>query len=711
MALRGRGGFPFDTPDRTGDWWGAQSCPRAVLIVADDTAADALAAASLSDPTNRSSEPRLARVAAADPLFDPIGGFDHVDTDGAPIIVTRSGRRGATELSPTAAIAATDLAKGGCTTAREAVLVGGPAAVPSGVGAQLVRIGYQEVFRASGDDRYATAANVATALGTGTSTSASCTDGNAADGTVTNGFHGNAAPEFRFDASTCRVLSRSVVLADGGTGADALAAGWWTSFWQVPILLVAPDGSLPQATRTALQTLAIDNVIVLGGTGRVPEATAQLAAQLATAAVGRISGTDRYGTSIAMARAFGGWFPTGDADFAGDLVCIAGSSGSSANSAGWPDALAAGPFCGRLAGGAADVRAPKRALPPVEGAFALAHPTGAAATRRHSAVPVLLVPTRSVSVEVLDYLGALFPSDATWCTSLVEGSCSEPGFAVVVGGTASVSSFSERQIARVVSGDRYRVVGDTDPHLATGWWTKLSMAPVFDDGTPAGSPRACWSRDALSDVRWVWSRPSAASVPTTSLDAVIRGAYLADADGIARSTGKSRPLCIGIADAVSLEVGGTSLSGTVTPAQRVDAAAARRVRLRTSIDETGTATGPPGVGTDEDTTWHFGELAHFVGIDAGSRSETVTGASLDLRLSRAPTPSFAGDLTLFTDSGTVRATVAGAAVVANASWELRGAAVFSGGTWLTGPGGGGFAATIDTADGSTATWSFDGLTR
>ena len=110
-----------------------------------------------------------------------------------------------------------------------------------------------------------------------------------------------------------------------------MAAGWWTSQWQVPVLLLAPDGSLPAPTRAALQTIDVDTVIVLGGTKRIPEATVNEAGSLASATVGRISGDDRYATSVSMAEKLGGWWATGDGtDFANDILCVAGSSGAGA---------------------------------------------------------------------------------------------------------------------------------------------------------------------------------------------------------------------------------------------------------------------------------------------------------------------------------------------------------------------------------------------
>ena len=123
-----------------------------------------------------------------------------------------------------------------------------------------------------GANRYATAAAIADALGTGSFVAGStpCDDPVVDDGDARMGFYGNAAVELRNNASTCQVLGRTVVLAEGLTGADALAAGWWTSFWQVPVLLHDGSAALPTATANALSTLGVDNVIVLGGPARIP---------------------------------------------------------------------------------------------------------------------------------------------------------------------------------------------------------------------------------------------------------------------------------------------------------------------------------------------------------------------------------------------------------------------------------------------------------
>jgi hypothetical protein len=78
-------------------------------------------------------------------------------------------------------------------------------------------------------------------------------------------FYANSVIEWRESVSTCELLGRTVVLADGLTGADALAAGWWTAFWQVPVLLHNGTSELPQVTKESLQTLNIKNLVILGG--------------------------------------------------------------------------------------------------------------------------------------------------------------------------------------------------------------------------------------------------------------------------------------------------------------------------------------------------------------------------------------------------------------------------------------------------------------
>ena len=157
-------------------------------------------AASLSDPTGKSTEPRLRRTASADPLFDPVGSYDRVDTYSAPIILTPSSRSGAKRLAISAKVALKDLRDGGCGSARNVIIVGGIKAVPIGVESEILSLGYSSVFRVAGRDRYESAAIVAEALGTAPTPAglSGCTDSVSLDG-ATMSFYANSVVEFRED--------------------------------------------------------------------------------------------------------------------------------------------------------------------------------------------------------------------------------------------------------------------------------------------------------------------------------------------------------------------------------------------------------------------------------------------------------------------------------------------------------------------------------
>ncbi|MGA1077254.1 MAG: cell wall-binding repeat-containing protein, partial [Ilumatobacteraceae bacterium] len=346
---------------------------------------------------------------------------------GGSIVVTSSARRGATGLSVPARSTARDLRSGGCRLARQAIIVGGPAAVPPGVEADLVGLGYDEVFRVSGSNRYGTAAAVAGALGTGTAASGPCDD------------PAVAARAGRDSATSGRVLGRTVVVTDGVVGADALAAGWWTSYWQVPVLLHDGTSGLPTATAAALAVLPVDHVVVLGGPARIPDVVLTEIGQITGADVTRIAGADRYATSVEMARRLGGWWPTGRAaEYAGSIVCLAASSGD-ATGQGWPDALAAGPWC--AAANAAGRGAPRRALAPLTGGRPATTPS--LARPAHDAIPVILVPAGATALPatVADFLTAAFEPSDTFCSSVQAlTGCVDPGFIVAIGGTAVLPS-------------------------------------------------------------------------------------------------------------------------------------------------------------------------------------------------------------------------------------------------------------------------------
>ena len=494
LTMRGRGGFPFDSPDVTSGggrslaaadgWWGLGVCPRSVIVVASDSPADALAAAALSDSTGGSTEPYLRRVAASDPLFDPIGGYNRVDTLAAPVLLTGSARSGARSLNHSARLAAHDLRQGGCNSARQAIVVGGPSAVPVEVESELVSIGYSEVFRVSGATRYGTAAAVATALGTAPVPAgvSGCTDRSASDGDATMAFYANSVVEWRPRARECELLGRSVVLTGG---VDALAAGWWTSYWQVPVLLADGSGTLPDETAVALSLLDVENLIVLGGTAQIPQSVAALAADIAGAEMLRVSGPDRFATSVAMAKHFGGWWPSRIGEhFARSTVCLVASSGHGDRARGWPDALGAGAWCGAASAPSAQAEpyVTERVAGPVSAPEvglvaasrrAAASPLSAAGPRpRRSAVPILLVPAgvNELPAPVSELLRQSFAADSQ-CAAAVggvvgrgaadadaygaavnDGACFDPGFVVAFGGPSVIHPSLMAEASAAVSG-------------------------------------------------------------------------------------------------------------------------------------------------------------------------------------------------------------------------------------------------------------------
>jgi putative cell wall-binding protein len=697
LALRGSGGFPFDTSDRTSGnapglasadgWWGAATCPRSIIVVAGDTFADALAAASLSDPLDRSQQPRLQRVAAADPLFDPVGGFDRPDTAYAPVVVTTSARSGATSLVSTARVTASDLAKGGCTTAREAIIVGGERAVPRGVESELISLGYDEVFRVAGSDRYDTAARVTVALGTqAPSTGDTCLDADSTDGSTRLGFYGNGVAEYRFDATSCRLLPRSVVLADGGTGADALAAGWWTSRWQVPLLLTAPDGSLPQATRTALQTIDIDTVIVLGGIGRIPEATVAEAQRLATATVGRIAGADRTQTSIEMAKAFGGWRPTGDgADFAGDVACIASSAGSGSNATGWPDALAAGPLCARL--GARAMGGPRRALGPIAGVSA-DFPVAGGRAPAHDAIPIILLPAGADALSPAGraFFDSTYTAASTWCSGGKATSCVEPGFAVLMGGEASISTASRDEIDTYVSG-RTGPSAAGLPVVRSPFVTELTLSGYV---RPTGTgPTVCAEPDALRDARWL-----------SVTDDIERRRFRDEFDLLALGVyagGVSAPVCAPLGSGGAASVTPVSIAGQPGVSQFWPGAA-DAVRLSGDIAQAASS-------RSDTTTWHVeGAPQTPVDVRRDGSSDRIVDATLDVTLTISgdgANAAVTGSFSVTTLSEAITGSISGVARRTSKEWVISGVIGIPAATLS-----GGLVATVPLNDGDLV-WRFD----
>lgn len=212
-------------------------------------------------------------VASGSDFPDALAGGALAGADGAPVLLTRR-----SSLPDETRAALSTLRPG------RIVVLGGTAAVSGAVQAELAGLALA-VERISGENRYATAAQVAAAFAT---------------------------------------PGGKVFVASGRSFPDGLAAAARAGSLGVPVLLTGRD-ELPAATVDELQRLAPSEIVVVGGTAAVGD---DVAAALAThAPVRRLAGDDRYQTAARVARAFPG--PSAAAWVA---------SGAS-----YPDALAAGP--------------------------------------------------------------------------------------------------------------------------------------------------------------------------------------------------------------------------------------------------------------------------------------------------------------------------------------------------------------------------------
>ena len=698
LLLRGEGEYPFDTPDPSSngasklsnadDWWGLGTCPNSFLLVAGDVAADSLVAASLSDPTDESNEPYLRRSGAADPLFDPIGGYRRVDTHGAPIIVTESRRSGATSLSEAAVAAITDLRFGGCRSARSAIIVGGPAAIAVEVEDELIGLGITEVFRVAGNNRFETAANIAQAMGLAPipNSISSCTDPFADDGDATQAFYANSVVEWRDNADQCSLLGATVVLADGVVGADAFAASWWTSYWQVPILLHDGTRRLPTATVNALRRLQVSNIIVLGGESRIPTFVVRSAERLSGAHSQRIAGRDRYETSVLMAKHLGGWFPTGRGDeFRGSTVCLVASGSVEDEVAAWSDALAAGPWCGKASVALQDGGNPTRALLPLEGAAPRL--SNLDSRPGHSAVPILLSEAGSdrLPESVATFLRNTFQPADLWCSSVAAfASCVDPGFVVAFGEAQHLPDSVISHTASIVSGGVESPYGTGFPQLNQPFLTSLDMSPVFHQ-SGSGNMKFCLERGGYPASRWLAVGFQGETGVDGSVDLMTDGWYLRDADGSARSGQIGAPGCVQFAPRLQVDpwIKAVGISGRTSDA----VGAATRLKDRISMTGSVAVQGISEVSGD-DSTLLDETGGEYVGVFLSTRPQTgvivdgfvslIDSAGLTLQLesnfqSNRIYPSiFNATWTLNTPRGILYGEAAGEALKQGDYWRLRG---------------------------------------
>ena len=184
---------------------------------------------------------------------DALAGVPLAYQEHAPILLTNS-----LSLSPETKTEITRL------NAEKVIILGGTGAISGAVALELETMGL-DVDRISGADRYETAVRV--------------------------------AERMRQNGSDFS----SALLAVGTNFPDALAAASYAAMNSRPILLTSKN-SVPKFTADAIDALGIQDIIIVGGTGVV---SADVEAALAAICLpDRISGSNRYETSIALADRF-----------------------------------------------------------------------------------------------------------------------------------------------------------------------------------------------------------------------------------------------------------------------------------------------------------------------------------------------------------------------------------------------------------------------
>lgn len=194
-------------------------------------------------------------LARGDTFPDSLAGAYLAGVLNAPVLLTPPDALDDSVLSTLDELAAT-----------EVVALGGPVAIDPAVTAQVEDAGY-DVSRIEGDDRFDTAARIATFGGAG------------------------EVGELQGD--------RTAFVATGLNFADALAAGAIAANARLPLLLTE-HGTLPAVTAEAIEDLGLEHVILLGGEVAVAESVEDDIAALGVT-VERVAGPTRVETALDLA--------------------------------------------------------------------------------------------------------------------------------------------------------------------------------------------------------------------------------------------------------------------------------------------------------------------------------------------------------------------------------------------------------------------------
>lgn len=194
-------------------------------------------------------------LARGDDFPDSLAGVSLACQLNAPILLTQTGQLNSFTRSEISRLGASRV-----------VILGGTGAVSAAVETELKRLGLS-VDRISGKDRFETAAKIA----------------------------GELAKERKCNPGTA-------FIAFSQNFPDALASASYGAVKGYPILLTGKD-KMPGATATALRSLGITRAVIIGGTEVICNAV-QAELEGMGLAVERISGANRYATSVELAKAY-----------------------------------------------------------------------------------------------------------------------------------------------------------------------------------------------------------------------------------------------------------------------------------------------------------------------------------------------------------------------------------------------------------------------
>lgn len=169
---------------------------------------------------------------------------------------------------------------------KHAIVLGGENAISSTVVKELENYGIN-VQRISGENRYVTATDIATAVGT----------------------------------------TNEIFLTTGNNSPDPLSIAPYASMKQIPILLTKSDSLTPEVTKM-IQSKKISKVTIIGGEDVISINIQNQLTEIGVAEVNRIAGPDRYATSIEITNSFKSEFDLSNVYFTSGQSYVDALSGS-----------------------------------------------------------------------------------------------------------------------------------------------------------------------------------------------------------------------------------------------------------------------------------------------------------------------------------------------------------------------------------------------